>query len=58
MKRTFPEQGVALGALSLALMGLLSCGPPPPVGVVYVERRPPPLRVEVLVPRRSQLCPD
>jgi hypothetical protein len=50
MKRTFPEQGVALGALSLALAGLLSCGPPPPAGVVYVERRPPPVRVEVLGP--------
>ncbi len=50
MKRTFPGRGVALGALSLALTGLLSCGPPPPVGVVYVERRPPPIRVEVLGP--------
>lgn len=35
----------ALGAVALAL--LLSCAPPPP-GRVYVVRRPPPERVEVI----------
>lgn len=36
---------ITLGAFGLAL--LLSCAPPPP-GRVYVVRRPPPERVEVI----------
>lgn len=36
----------ALGA-SLALAAALACAPGTQVGVVYVERRPPPERVEV-----------
>jgi hypothetical protein len=30
---------------------LIACGPPPPPGVVYVERGPPPDRVEEIVTR-------
>jgi hypothetical protein len=52
VSRTVAGTGIRAAALGLALVGIASCGaPPPPVGAVYVERRPPPTRVEVIGPR-------
>jgi len=42
-------RSVKLGWPVLSMMiGAMACAPLPPVGVVYIERRPPPNRVEIV----------